>query len=167
MMRSFSWLPHSLLHPILIGFLFLVSACGHETENKNTRPAEKAQAAPPQLNSPQGHAAERSTHDPAARSQRDGRSAPRDGVPDYVIKTLDYIQDHGRSPEGYVGGRLFENRERRLPVKDARGRRIRYREWDVHPQLRGRNRGPERVVTGSNQKAYYTSDHYRSFRPIN
>lgn len=165
-MGTLRLLSRKLFQWILFGLLFFVSACGNEPGNKITTPANN-QAAPPILNHPVGYAVERSTEDPAARSRRDGRSAPGAEVPDYVIQTLDYIQDHGHSPEGYAGGRVFENREKRLPVRDARGQRIRYREWDVHPQRRGRNRGPERVVTGSNQKAYYTKDHYRSFRPLN
>lgn len=62
---------------------------------------------------------------------------------------------------GYVGGRDFQNRERRLP-------RGRYREYDVNPKVRGRARDAERIVierrTG---KAYYTEDHYRTFIPLN
>ncbi|TKB60833.1 MAG: hypothetical protein E8D52_01650 [Nitrospira sp.] len=62
---------------------------------------------------------------------------------------------------GYVGGRDFQNRERRLP-------RGSYREYDVNPKRRGRGRDAERIVierrTG---KAYYTGDHYRTFVPLN
>ena len=44
------------------------------------------------------------------------------------------IQARGGEPlAGYVGGRAFQNRERRLPPG-------RYREYDVHP--RGRRSGP-------------------------
>lgn len=67
----------------------------------------------------------------------------------------------GRPLPGYVGGRDFQNRERRLP-------RGSYREYDVNPKLRGRGRDAERIVierrTG---KAYYTGDHYRTFVPLN
>src|SRR6266545_4703483 len=40
---------------------------------------------------------------------------------------------------GYIGGREFGNRERRLP-------RGRYREYDVNPKVRGRPRDAERIV---------------------
>jgi ribonuclease T1 len=75
---------------------------------------------------------------------------------------LKAIQDrNGQPPSGYVGGRTFQNRERRLPRGD-------YREYDVNPKRAGRNRGAERIVierrTG---KAYYTDDHYRTFIPMN
>ncbi len=62
---------------------------------------------------------------------------------------------------GYVGGREFQNRERRLP-------RGRYREYDVNPKSRGRPRNAERIVIDQQtQKAYYTPDHYRTFIPLN
>lgn len=67
---------------------------------------------------------------------------------------------------GYVGGRHFGNFEKRLPQNDASGRRIHYREWDVNPLQPGVNRGPERLVTGSDGSAYYTRDHYLSFLTI-
>jgi guanyl-specific ribonuclease Sa len=67
----------------------------------------------------------------------------------------------GEPPAGYVGGRAFNNRERRLPSG-------RYREYDVHPWISGRDRGPERlVIEQSTGRAYYTRDHYRTFRPLN
>jgi ribonuclease T1 len=75
---------------------------------------------------------------------------------------LALLQERGGKPlPGYVGGRDFQNRERRLP-------RGRYREYDVNPKIRGRSRDAERIVierrTG---KAYYTGDHYRTFLPLN
>ncbi|MGI9191762.1 MAG: ribonuclease domain-containing protein [Chitinophagaceae bacterium] len=83
--------------------------------------------------------------------------------PDYVLKTLDYIREHQQAPDGYVGGRIFQNREKQLPTKTTNGLRIKYQEWDVHPQRAGTNRGPERLVTGDDGSAWYTADHYRSF----
>ena len=62
---------------------------------------------------------------------------------------------------GYVGGREFKNRERRLP-------RGLYREYDVNPMVRGRPRDAERIVIEQRTgKAYYTVDHYRTFVPLN
>jgi ribonuclease T1 len=67
----------------------------------------------------------------------------------------------GEPPAGYVGGRAFHNRERRLPAG-------RYREYDLHPRVPGQNRGPERlVVEQTTGRAYYTADHYRTFVPVN
>ncbi|MBL7827297.1 MAG: hypothetical protein JNJ57_11740 [Saprospiraceae bacterium] len=87
-------------------------------------------------------------------------------VPAYVLDVLRYIRSNGQAPEGYVGGREFQNREKRLPQKNAAGTRIRYSEWDVHPKTAGKNRGAERLVTGSDHSAWYTADHYKSFLKI-
>ena len=42
----------------------------------------------------------------------------------------------------------------------------RHQEFDVNPYQRGVNRGAERLVVGSDGRAYYTSDHYRTFTEI-
>jgi guanyl-specific ribonuclease Sa len=83
-------------------------------------------------------------------------------IPAKAHAVLKAIQDRGGDPlPGYAGGRRFQNRERRLPLGT-------YREYDVEPRRRGKNRGAERIVierqTG---KAYYTGDHYRTFVPMN
>ena len=68
---------------------------------------------------------------------------------------------HGEPLPGYVGGREFQNRERRLP-------RGHYREYDVNPKVRGRSRDAERIVIEQDTgKAYYTGNHYRTFIPLN
>ena len=46
------------------------------------------------------------------------------------------------------------------------GNPITYKEYDVNPQQTGVNRGTERIVIGSDGKAYYTDDHYHTFTPI-
>lgn len=75
---------------------------------------------------------------------------------------LEAIQRHQGHPlPGYVGGRVFQNREKRLPPG-------RYREYDVNPKLRGRSRDAERIVIEQDTgNAYYTGDHYRTFTPLN
>lgn len=88
---------------------------------------------------------------------------PQANVPEYVIRTLQYVRDHQRPPRGYVGGRAFENRERLLPAKTPLGEKITYQEWDVHPRKPKRNRGSERLVTGSDASAWFSKDHYDSF----
>jgi len=68
---------------------------------------------------------------------------------------------HGKPLPGYVGGREFQNRERRLPPGH-------YREYDVHPKIRGRSRDAERIIIEQDTgRAYYTGDHYRTFLPMN
>lgn len=87
-------------------------------------------------------------------------------IPDYADETLQYILQNGKAPDGYVGGRIFSNREKRLLDLDASGLRIRYQEWDVHPKSKSVNRGAERLITGSDGSAYFTSDHYNTFLKI-
>lgn len=82
--------------------------------------------------------------------------------PQKAYDLLTQLEARGGIPlPGYIGGRDFQNRERRLP-------RGSYREYDVNPKIRGRGRDAERIVierrTG---KAYYTGDHYRTFVPLN
>ncbi|MEQ1562729.1 MAG: ribonuclease domain-containing protein [Nitrospiraceae bacterium] len=75
---------------------------------------------------------------------------------------LEAIRQHeGKAPPGYVGGRTFQNRERRLPPGH-------YREYDVNPKIRGRSRDAERIVIEqATGRAYYSGDHYRTFTPMN
>ncbi len=76
-----------------------------------------------------------------------------------LLKQLE--ERSGRPLPGYIGGRDFQNRERRLP-------RGYYREYDVNPKIRGRGRDAERIVIEQRTgKAYYTGDHYRTFVPLN
>jgi len=87
----------------------------------------------------------------------------RDGqVPEKAREVLAEIQKRqGEPPPGYVGGRVFGNRERRLPSG-------RYREYDVNPKQPGKNRGTERIVIEQRTgKAYYSHDHYETFTPMN
>ncbi len=87
-------------------------------------------------------------------------------APEYVLETLQFIRRNGQAPDGYVGGREFQNKEKHLPAKGADNKKIRYSEWDVHPKVKGQNRGPERLVTGSDHSAYYSKDHYKTFLKI-
>lgn len=88
------------------------------------------------------------------------------GVPDKAMKVLAHVDKHGEAMENYEGGRNFGNFEKRLPQNDEKGRRIKYREWDVNPLRPGVNRGAERLVTGSDGSAHYTDDHYKTFKKI-
>lgn len=88
------------------------------------------------------------------------------GAPAYVLNVLNYVRRNGQAPDGFVGGKEFQNREKKLPAKDGGGKKIRYSEWDVQPKVQGKNRGPERLVTGSDHSAWYTRDHYKNFLKI-
>ena len=85
------------------------------------------------------------------------------GVPAKVATVLQHIDTNHKAPPGYEGGRPFHNAEKRLPQKDKDGHAITYQEWDVNAKVQGVNRGAERLITGSDGCAYYTSDHYRTF----
>ncbi|MDZ7898861.1 MAG: ribonuclease domain-containing protein [Arcicella sp.] len=110
-----------------------------------------------------GKSDENSKYTPENRAE-DTQSDIRTGnVPTKALKVLKYVRENGVAMDGYVGGRRFGNYENLLPKKDVSGRKINYQEWDVNPKIRGKNRGAERLITGSDGEAYYTDDHYRSF----
>jgi ribonuclease T1 len=93
-------------------------------------------------------------------------SRPPTGVersaPDKAYALLEALQRrNGETLPGYVGGKVFQNRERRLP-------RGRYKEYDVNRRIPGSSRDAERLVIEQDTgKAYYTKDHYRTFLPLN
>ena len=80
-------------------------------------------------------------------------------VPEKAVKVLQYVRENGRAPEGYVGGRTFENREGRLPSDGD------YREFDVDPH-NGQRNADRLIVEWNTKKAWYTGDHYRTFIPV-
>ncbi len=87
-------------------------------------------------------------------------------IPQKVYDVLNYIRSHNHAMNGYVGGRVFSNREQILAQTDNNGNPIQYHEWDVNPKIEGQNRGTERIITGSDGRAWYTNDHYQSFKEI-
>lgn len=87
-------------------------------------------------------------------------------IPQKVYDVLKYIRANDRAMEGYEGGRVFTNREKIVPQQDDKGNAISYQEWDVNPKIQGQNRGTERILTGSDGRAWYTNDHYQSFKEI-
>jgi guanyl-specific ribonuclease Sa len=107
---------------------------------------------------------------PASALRGGAESAPFPGgnyrastreIPGYARDVFAYVLKTGRPPRGYVGDRVWQNRERRLPAGGD------YREYDVHPKIRGVNRGPERIIVDRTAgKGWYTGDHYRTFIPI-
>ncbi|MEO5581459.1 MAG: ribonuclease domain-containing protein [Saprospiraceae bacterium] len=87
------------------------------------------------------------------------------GIPQKARELLVYIQAHHRVPSGYIGGRGFSNREKLLPIYDG-NHVITYQEWDVNPKIPNRKRDAERIITGSDQRNWYSDDHYKSFKEI-
>lgn len=104
------------------------------------------------------------TQDTSARSRSDaGEMAPAaPGLPAEALATLTTIERGGPFPYRQ-DGRVFENRERRLPQR-PRGY---YREYTVDTPG-SPDRGARRIVTGGDppEVFYYTDDHYRSFRTL-
>jgi guanyl-specific ribonuclease Sa len=105
--------------------------------------------------------AEQALHDAPPHLDRQLHRAAKD-PPQKAKDLLEAIQQHeGKVLPGYIGGRVFQNRERRLPPGL-------YREYDVNPKVRGRSRDAERIVIEQDTgRAYYTGNHYRTFMPLN
>lgn len=98
-------------------------------------------------------------------------------IPQKAYDVLELV-DKGQWPgaakaPGTKGGGTYRNKfsekngvdNVRLPFVDGSGSKIVYKEWDVNPIGTG-GRDAERIVTGSDGSAYYTSDHYGSFIKI-
>jgi RHS repeat-associated protein len=81
-------------------------------------------------------------------------------------EVIDYARGHGGAAQpGYRGGGTYANDGRGgTPILPGRG--VTFREYDVRPFQPGVNRGADRVVIDSKGRAYYTGDHYMSFRRI-
>ena len=92
------------------------------------------------------------------------------GVRAKARSVLDVVDATGRPPKGYVGGRQFLNDGRggtaALPRRDAAGRALTYHEYDVNPYRQGVDRGPERLVVGSDGSAFWTADHYDTWQRL-
>lgn len=150
-------------HPLIRVFLFLLAAffsnagLYHATGVVAEPLATEAPAAGTSVGSPPG-----SSPDGIGETAQPPSSSRQQEIPAKAQAILKAVQDRGgEPPPGYVGGRTFQNRERKLP-------RGRYREYDVTPKRAGKDRGTERIVierrTG---RAYYTGNHYRTFIPMN
>jgi ribonuclease T1 len=105
---------------------------------------------------------------PIGAVQSDDATRPDPSVkkakaPQYVLDVLEYVKQNNKAPRGFVGGRNFQNRENRLPKISNQGAKIKYQEWDVFEKEQGKNRGAERLITGSDKSAWYTKNHYKSF----
>ena len=87
-------------------------------------------------------------------------------IPQKVYDVLNYITLHKQAMPNYVGGRIFQNREKKLPIYSSNQIRINYQEWDVNPKKEGINRGSERLISSDIETAYYTNNHYRTFIKI-
>ena len=82
---------------------------------------------------------------------------------DKIAKVVAYIFANDAPMPGYEGGSVFENREKLLPETDASGKAITYQVWDVNPST---NRGVERIVTGSDDRVWFTPNKFKSFSEV-
>jgi len=96
-------------------------------------------------------------------------SQNQDEIPQKAEDVLKRAEEKGSPFPGYPGGRTFNNipepGAQKLPEKDADGNLITYQEWDTDPRppKKTGGRNSERVITGSDGSAYYTSRHYKTF----
>lgn len=88
-------------------------------------------------------------------------------IPPKALHVLQYIQQHGKAPDGYVGGKKFYNREKKLPQLNNKSEPASYTEWDINPKEKNTNRGTQRIVISNDGSAWYTADHYNTFIKIN
>jgi ribonuclease T1 len=145
--------------------LILCLSIGCDANSSNKSPSETARNEKSQTKTAQ--AKSRNEHSSADSNLKPPNEATKsDRIPAKVFKVLSYVKTHGEAMPGYVGGRTFQNRERRLPRSSSSGEKIRYQEWDVNPKRSGQNRGAERLITASDQHAYFTDDHYSTFIQI-
>jgi ribonuclease T1 len=137
-----------LLVGIFIGKQYLSSpAKTNNTAKTTTNPDNNRPQNPP-------------AHNNDEEIQTDGK------VPQKALDVLKYVRENGKAIDGYVGGRVFSNREGLLPKQDEKGNAMQYQEWDVNPKEEGKNRGTQRLITSRNGRAWYTGDHYRTFTEI-
>jgi ribonuclease T1 len=146
----------TLLHGLryLLPVFFTLSLIACSAENKETK------------NEPDKRVEKQISPVQTAQEETRKTKRPAEEIPAKVSEVLRYVREHNRAPEGYVGGRRFGNFEKLLPQENDIGKRISYREWDVNPKQNGKNRGPERLITSNDDRAWYTRDHYRSFVEI-
>ncbi|QJD77957.1 ribonuclease domain-containing protein [Spirosoma rhododendri] len=146
---------------LFLCLLFSTVACRGNEQQQTQQTATNVQQQPTQREHRHHRHSERT-----ADNQTNPPTNNTAAVPDYVQTVLTYVRQNRRAPQGYVGGRTFGNFEKLLPIQNSAGLRLRYQEWDVKPKVQGQNRGAERLITSSDDHAYYTRDHYRSFTEI-
>lgn len=148
-----TWKIYGIL--VVLGGLLVGGPTGSPNAGLSPEPTVSSASVPSVL--PAGPA----LHDATSPLDRQLHRATKDPL-QKAKDLLEAIQRHeGKALPGYIGGRVFQNRERRVP-------RGHYREYDVNPKIRGRPRDAERIIIEQDSgRAYYTGDHYRTFIPLN
>lgn len=88
---------------------------------------------------------------------------------DKIYDVIEYINKNNfENKPGYNPSSTFWNRENLLPKIDSDGNKIKYIEHDIDPlpNQNGVFRNADRIVTGSDNKVYYTDSHYKTFIEI-
>lgn len=148
---------------LLAGLALLLTGCsggtggatgtgpGTATSTATAGPSRTTDAAPPQ-----------GTRSPGAAPTRFSRLpvVHEGALPAEARRTLALIRSGGPFPYA-KDGTVFSNFERVLP-QHKRGY---YHEYTVKTPGE-RDRGARRIVTGRDGDAYYTDDHYESFREV-
>jgi guanyl-specific ribonuclease Sa len=83
-----------------------------------------------------------------------------------IEENLNNIINNGKCFSNFKGGKIFKNWEKKLPSVTKHDKKILYKEWDIKHYTPGKNRGPERIVTGDDSSVWYTKDHYKTFKRI-
>jgi ribonuclease T1 len=154
---------------LLLIFSIFQDACKPANTKEKTTYTETSKSDSPQQSSDTDNNTKSKGKRTKGNPSVDDTQAPNESntkIPAKVYKLLSYIKANGEAPDGYVGGRIFQNREGRLDKRNAEGKKITYQEWDVNPKKRGKNRGAERLVTGSDGRSWYTNDHYDTFTEV-
>ncbi len=99
----------------------------------------------------------------AAETAASGADVAFGPAPENAWQTFERVEAKGSPLPGYKGGSTFANDGSNGSQILPRGDGVTYREWDVNPNVKGVDRGGERIVTGSNGNVYYTNDHYQTF----
>jgi len=95
----------------------------------------------------------------------DNKGAGSSNIPDKARDIANQVKSkNGAPPQGYKGGRTFNNQPVNGGQKLPDG--VNYKEYDVNPYVKGQNRGTERVVIGDDGSVWYTNDHYHTFTRI-
>jgi guanyl-specific ribonuclease Sa len=152
MLRNYSQFITGIIGGVILGFFI-----AHQVTTTNS-----GQVIP----TPAGTATQDTRQPENRATQNQGGDNSNNEIPQKVYNVLKYIRANHRAMDGYVGGRVFTNREKIVPQEDEQGNPIDYQEWDVNPKVEGQNRGTERILTGSDGRAWYTNDHYQSFKEI-
>ena len=96
----------------------------------------------------------------------------KNDLPENVMSSYDKYEKsnwkgtyEGQTP-GTKAGSKWNNEPPSLPKFDNHGNKITYREFDVNNKVDVKLRDSERFVKGSDEKIYYTPDHYDTFYEI-